>query len=86
MWMAVAHQTQRMESHYQLSKQNSRNVLICTRFLVGLKPDVVPGVLFVKDNTIVYVCGHNVVICDIKKNTQQYIHGKTLNMMKLFRR
>ena len=68
MWRAVALQKPKTGSLFHPSKQNLRKV-ISLRFLIGLKADVVPGILVIDDKRVVYVCGHNVVICDIKKNT-----------------
>lgn len=53
--------------------------------MVGLKPDVNPGVLVLNENTVIYVCGHTVVIQDVKdskERTQRYIPGKFLHETK----
>jgi len=47
--------------------------------LIGLKPDVNPGVLAISDSVIAYVCGHNVVLYDIETKTQKYVLGKSSN-------
>lgn len=48
--------------------------------MIGLKPDVNPGVLAISDSVIAYVCGHNVVLYDIETKTQRYVLGKSLNL------
>jgi cilia- and flagella-associated protein 57 len=45
------------------------------RYLIGMKPDVNPGVLAISDSVIAYVCGHNVVLYDMETKTQRYILG-----------
>lgn len=56
-------------------------MLTCVRWLIGLKSDVVPGVIALNDDQVAYVCGHSIVIYNHnpKKISQQYIHGKPLS-------
>jgi hypothetical protein len=43
--------------------------------LIGLRPEVKPGVIAFNDSTFIFVCGNNIVIQNIDLKTQRYIPG-----------
>jgi hypothetical protein len=43
--------------------------------LIGLKPDVKPGIIAFDENTFIFVCGNNIVIQNTRVKTQKYIPG-----------
>jgi len=60
--------------------EQQAGISLVPKYLIGLKPDVNPGVLAINDSVIAYVCGHNVVLYDIETKIQRYILGKSLNL------
>jgi len=58
--------------HYKQSK--FFNLLTFgARYMLGLNPNVKPGVIALSDKQFIFVCGNNVVIYDNKE--QKYIPG-----------
>ena len=51
------------------------NISCQPRFFFGLKGDVKNNVMFVEDNTVIYPCGHNVVVYNMADKSQRYIPG-----------
>jgi hypothetical protein len=43
--------------------------------MCGLKGDVKNNVFFLDDQTILYPCGHNVIIYNMEERSQKYIQG-----------
>ena len=43
------------------------NIKVEPKFFFGLKGDVTNNVMFVDDNTVIYPCGHNVVLYSINE-------------------
>ena len=60
-----------------IGKQNegAQNISLAPRFLFGLKGDVKQNLFFIDDQTVLYPCGHNVVIYNIDDRSQKYIAG-----------
>lgn len=52
-----------------------QNVSISAKFLFGLKGDVRTNVYYLDDQTIIYPCGHNIVIYNMDDRSQKYIPG-----------
>jgi hypothetical protein len=46
------------------------------RHIFGLKADVVSNIHYLEENIVLYVAGHNLVIYNTEKHTQQFIHGR----------
>lgn len=58
-----------------LGAPSQHNIQCQPRFFFGLKGDVKNNVFFVEDNTVVYPCGHNVVVYNMADKSQRYIPG-----------
>lgn len=56
----------------QLAKESLQ---VQPRFMFGLRGDVHNNIHFIDDGTILYPCGHNIVIYRITDRSQQYIPG-----------
>ena len=55
--------------------QKASNITVTPRFFFGLKGDVTNNCLFVDDNTVIYPCGHNVILYSMSEKIQRYIPG-----------
>jgi len=60
------------KSHYKRSKFFDP-LTFGARYMLGLNPNVKPGVIALSDKQFIFVCGNNVVIYDNKE--QKYIPG-----------
>ena len=52
-----------------------KDVSLAPKFLFGLKGDVRTNLFYLDDNTILYPCGHNIVMFNTDERTQKYISG-----------
>lgn len=76
MVQAVGNQQSGSPTHGKTGSLGSAHNIQCQpRFFFGLKGDVKNNVFFVEDNTVVYPCGHNVVIYNMQDKSQRYIPG-----------
>ena len=55
--------------------QLKTNIKVDPRFFFGLKGDVNNNCPFVDDNTVIYPCGHNVILYSMSEKIQRYIPG-----------
>ncbi|EQC33951.1 hypothetical protein SDRG_08631 [Saprolegnia diclina VS20] len=49
--------------------------MLVHRYMYGLKGSVRSNVAFCEENTVVFPCGHNLVVHNIETKEQQFIHG-----------
>ena len=56
-------------------KTSNSNITVTPRFFFGLKGDVTNNCCFVDDNTVIYPCGHNVILYSMNEKIQRYIPG-----------
>ena len=57
------------------SALKASNISCTPSFFFGLKGDVTNNCLFVDDNTVIYPCGHNVILFSMSERKQRYIPG-----------
>lgn len=59
----------------QKAAEGAQNISLAPKFLFGLKGDVKQNIFFINDQTVIYPCGHNIVVYNIDDRTQKYIPG-----------
>lgn len=47
------------------------------RFLFGLEDGVDRNILFVDENTVIYPCGHSVIIYNVENKSQEFLHSSS---------
>lgn len=62
-------------SQQATDKVSNQGLQVSPRFMFGFRADVSNNIHYIDDNTVVYPCGHNVVIYRIDDRSQRYIPG-----------
>ena len=55
--------------------EGAQNISLGPKFLCGLKGDVKMNIFHKDDQTVIYPCGHNIVIYNTEDKSQKYIPG-----------
>ena len=64
-----------MSRSMSLKKDTSSNASALPKFMFGFDADVKGNLHFLDDNTVIYPCGHNVVIYRTDEKSQRFIPG-----------
>ena len=57
------------------STLKNHSISVQPKFFFGLKGDVTNNCIFVDENTVIYPCGHNVILYSMSERVQRYIPG-----------
>ena len=73
---ATAENNDQLQSRKRDQQPSCQNISLQPKFLFGLKGDVKPNIFFLDEGqTVIYPCGHNVIIFNIDDKSQKYIPG-----------